>query len=104
MTKNKNRGIIYKLEAESTKQNNKMKFFQKTLKKVLDKKSILLYNKQARNNEPHSFKTSKTFSKNFEKVLDKNEKVLYNKQAFVARQKQRYIEKITAQQVRIEAD
>ena len=29
--------------------------------KVIDKKSILLYNKQARNNEPHSFKNIKNF-------------------------------------------
>ena len=42
--------------------------------------------------------------KNFKKPLDKSKKVWYNIQAFVARQKQWYIEKITAQQVRIEAD
>ena len=54
-------------------------------------------------NEQHK-SSLKNFFKKVEKVLDKNQKVLYNKQAFVARQKQRYIEKITAQQVRIEAD
>ena len=54
-------------------------------------------------NEQHK-SSSKNFLKTLKKVLDKKQKVLYNKQAFVARQKQRYIEKITAQQVRIEAD
>ena len=86
------------------------KFFENSSKNLLTKEKrcdiiIGLSTNDKFTRKRRTKPSQKIFLKNFKKPLDKSKKVWYNIQAFVARQKSKwYIEKITAQQVRIEAD